>query len=164
MNLISSATKFAAFTATTSGILVLGQAFGDDTKTDLFLAPSQDLNTLRKAWSTKVSIDYHTNSFEDMLKDLAKQTQIDIRFGEVNSDKISSERLWGTAGPCYWEGKLQDARGIHFLGVEEGRKTQKTCFRMGNDPEKKTVAFKCESKVPLAAALHFLARGLELDI
>jgi len=164
MNRISSATKFAAFTATAVGFLLLGQAYGDDSKTDLFLAPSQDWNTLRKAWSTKVSIDYRTSSFEEILKDLAKKTTLDIRFGELKNGRLSIQNDWFARAESYQEGRLLDCRGIHFLGIEEGKKAQSADFWLSNDPKKKIVEFRCETKVPLAAALQCLANQLELEV
>jgi hypothetical protein len=142
-------------------ILLFNQGLGDNSKTDLFLSPSQDLNTIRKAWSVKVSLDYRTSTFEEILKDLKKKTGMDIRFGELNKAEYIESLSRGVA---YQEGTLEDFRGIFFLGAADGKNAQSADFWMSHSVEKRIVEFRCKSKVPLAAALKCFADWQGLDV
>lgn len=44
----------------------------------LGISPKQNLELMRKAWKTQVALDYNNTSFNDVVKDLAKQSGIPI--------------------------------------------------------------------------------------
>jgi hypothetical protein len=54
-----------------------------DLPDELLLSPKQDGATLKRAWSTLIDVKYKSINARDFLKDLAKQTGLDIRVSKA---------------------------------------------------------------------------------
>jgi hypothetical protein len=144
-----------------------GSACGaDDPNPDLFLSPSQDVETLRKAWSVKLPIDYRTTSFDDILSDLAKRSGIEIQLdvGKLDRDRHPNRRNFISTGPLYFDKTCHDLRARHLLSAAESKNASEARCCVQNDPEAKRTAFRCTAPVPVAAAIERLAESLELEV
>lgn len=155
------------WTAAIVACTIVGQINADQQARDkLFLAPSQNMTTLKKAWKTKVSVGYKVKSFEEILKDLSRQLGIEIRLETEKLTKKESLKghRFSSVGPMYQENSYHAVVATHFIGAEDSEKTRATQYYIDCNCDTPLVQFKCSTSVPVAAAIGTLAQTLELEV
>ena len=139
-------------------LLALGwPVFGEEKSgPDLFIPDSQDQELMAKAWRTQVKIEYKNTSTLDILKDLAKQGGLEIRWEDRALKEALHEKVGGSGsggGTSLQIIPAGKARAHHFLSEQEA---QKIAYIPGKFEYEglKIKEFSAERPAPLVLALE----------